>query len=226
MFKKIVFASVIISIFLISCAQKKNIPTAPTDQTPPAVYIAGKVMQLGGNAYVGVILDAGSSTGTSLSGAVVTVNGTTIPETVTPGFYGITITGGFLDGTAITINAITTLGTVTGSAVMPTGAGITAPANNSTMSHASAIQINWANPGPDGSEVWIYTGNPTIPTLNTQINNPTAAYSIPANTLAVLPGGYYYMSVLAEKIMPFTNAVSTSSYMLYNSANTFTETIN
>jgi hypothetical protein len=216
----IVLSSGILSI---SCSKQNPIPTGLTTPTP-AVYVGGKVLQAGGSAYVSVWLNSGSSSGAALSGATVTVNGTTVPETYIAGVYGVTVTGGFTTGTIITISAITSIGTVTGSAAMPAGATVTAPADNSTLDHTAAFQVNWTGPGPDGSDVWIYAGNPTIPTLDVYTGSPATGYNVPANTLPASP--LCYISVLADKNVILTNAVPASSYTLYNSANIMTVTIN
>jgi len=218
-----VFTSLFFVIAISGCA--KTVPTAG-DSTPtatPIVYVNGFLMQANGNALIKVSLKANSSSGSIISGATISLNGASVPESATPGIYSQSVTGGFTAGSTITFSVTTSLGNVSGATTMPLGASITAPTTGATISHSSMFQINYTNPGPDGSNVFFYLSSPLEYSYEYFISSPGASYSVSSNTIAT---NSYYISATGDKVMSLTNAVSTSQFAIYNSSNTILVTIN
>jgi hypothetical protein len=218
---KIAITAFLLSVIGINCS--KSNPASP----PPATlsYVSGALFQANGNAVVMVELKIGSSTGNVISGATVLINGSSIAESSTPGTYTGIITGGFSAGATITISANTSIGNVTGSALMPPGDSVTAPANGSTIDHTTLFNITWTGPttGISAHYGMVYVSSPLVPTVSFAGSAAVASCLVPSNTLTA---GSYFISAFSVLQMPLSNADGSSEFIIANSVNTYSITIN
>jgi hypothetical protein len=120
MMKKIVtlFIPVILLTVIFNCC--KNNTTAPATD----LLVMAEIDAPGGpsNCMANVVLTS-VLTGKPVSGASITINGTTVPETSTSGTYYIATISGVLGGTNVILEIKSSDGSVSFSSTMPPTAG-------------------------------------------------------------------------------------------------------
>jgi len=185
-----------------------------TDPEPdPVVYVEADVLALCSDSYVIIYLKSGGSSGSVITGAAVTVNGQTIPESGEAGTYIEAFTDLFTESTVMNLSVAALEGTVTGSAVMPAAAVVTSP-ETGFLSSVGFI-ASWAGPGPDSSTIWA-NGNATWTGYDHYPRIPSPATSYTADGSKITAMSTTEIFITADMRGSLNNAVAGSFFISGN----------